>query len=96
MYRIAEARAAIEALLSAASNPQITEVQAKTLIQEATQNAALAFGEFAWQELVQIAIKQLDERKLAPLVTMELARDVFKCRNKRLNPVDAKGLITLP
>jgi hypothetical protein len=72
MYRITDARAAVEALLIAASNPQITEAQAKALIQEAAQNATIAFGEFAWHELVQIAIKQLDERKLAPLVTMEL------------------------
>lgn len=77
MYKISDARTAVAALLCAASNPQISEAQAKVLVQEAAQNAVLAFGHFAWHELIQIAIKQLDDKKLAPIVTMEL-REMFQ------------------
>lgn len=72
MHKNEEARAAIESLLTAASNPQINETQARLLVHEAAENARLAFGEFGWNVLIQIAVKQLDEKKLAPLVSMEL------------------------
>ncbi len=77
MQKTADARIAVAALLCAASNPQISEAQAKILIQEAAENAVLAFGLFAWHELIQIAIEQLDDKKLAPIVTMEL-REMFQ------------------
>jgi len=72
VYKIDEAREAIESLLRAASNPLLSEEQAHALVEEAVQNANMAFGGFGWHELVRLAVKQALENQLATMVILEL------------------------
>lgn len=53
-----EARAAIRALLSSAADPGITDAQARSLVEEARENACIAFGDLAAQELIHIVVNQ--------------------------------------
>lgn len=71
MYKISEARAAIEALLCSANDPAISESQARNLINEAIRNASFAFGRFSWDELVKLASKQSDQNHLLDLLLLE-------------------------
>lgn len=86
MTQIGEAREAIESLIRAASNPLLTEDQARALIEEAVQNANLAFGPFAWHELVRLSVKQALENQLATMVILEL-QTMFESQENESNDV---------
>ena len=91
MYKVGEAREAIESLLRAASNPLLSDDQAQALIEEAVQNANIAFGGFAWHELVRLAVKQAMENQLATMVILEL-QAMFERQELELNNLNGRTL----